>query len=71
MPLWVTLPNSMSSLDHFNQAIKEKVAFVPGQAFYADGGGSNTTRLNLSNSNKERIFEGATRLGKIIKEEAS
>jgi len=71
MFLWVTLPEGMSSLDLFNKAIKEKVAFVPGQAFYADGGGSNTMRLNFSNSDNERIFEGITRLGKVIKEEAS
>jgi 2-aminoadipate transaminase len=47
------------------------VAFVLGQAFYADGGGSNTTRLNFSNSDKEMIFEGTTWLGKGIKKEAS
>ena len=28
-------------------------------------------RLNFSNSDNERIFEGITRLGKVIKEEAS
>ena len=70
MFLWVTLPEGMSSLDLFNQAIKEKVAFVPGQAFYTDGGGSNTMRLNFSNSDNERIFEGITRLAKVIKAEA-
>lgn len=70
MFLWATLPESMSSLQLFERAIKDKVAFVPGQAFYADGGGSNTMRLNYSNSDKERIFEGITRLAKAIKEEA-
>jgi 2-aminoadipate transaminase len=69
MFLWATLPESMSSLDLFNRAIKEKVAFVPGQAFYADGGGSNTMRLNFSNSNNDKIFDGVTRLAKAIKEE--
>jgi len=71
MFLWVTLSEGMSSLDLFNRAIKEKVAFVPGLAFYADGGGSNTMRLNFSNSDNQRIFEGITRLGKVIKEGAS
>ena len=71
MFLWVTLEEGMSSLDLFNRAIKEKVAFVPGQAFYADGGGSNTMRLNFSNSDNERILEGITRLGKVIKEGAA
>lgn len=70
MFLWVTLPDGVSSLDLFNRAITEKVAFVPGQAFYADGGGSNTMRLNFSNSDNDRIVEGITRLGKVLKEEA-
>ncbi|MFA6372001.1 MAG: PLP-dependent aminotransferase family protein, partial [Methanothrix sp.] len=67
MFLWVTLPEGTSSLDLFNLAIKEKVAFVPGQAFFADGGGSNTMRLNFSNSDNDRILEGITRLAKVIK----
>ncbi|MGB5099087.1 MAG: PLP-dependent aminotransferase family protein [Methanothrix sp.] len=66
MFLWVTLPEGMSSLDLFNRAIKEKVAFVPGQAFFADGDGSNTMRLNFSNSDNDRILEGITRLAKVI-----
>jgi 2-aminoadipate transaminase len=68
MFLWVTLPESMSSLDLFSRAIKEKVAFVPGQAFYADGAGSNTLRLNYSNCDNERIAEGITRLARSLKE---
>lgn len=71
MFLWATLPEKMSSLDLFNRAIALKVAFVPGQAFYADGGGSNTMRLNFSNSDNERIAEGIERLAKAIKEEAA
>ncbi len=71
MFLWVTLPDGMSSLDLFNRAIKEKVAFVPGQAFYTDGGGGNTMRLNFSNSDNEKIFEGITRLAKVIKAKAA
>ncbi len=39
MFLWVTLPHGCSSLELFNRAVAEKVAFVPGQAFFADGGG--------------------------------
>ena len=67
MFLWVTLPESLSSLELFKLAIKEKVAFVPGQAFYADGGGSNTMRLNFSNSDKDKIHEGISRLAWAIK----
>jgi 2-aminoadipate transaminase len=68
MFLWVTLPEGFSSLELFHRAIKEKVAFVPGQAFFADGSGVNTMRLNFSNSDPERIVEGITRLSKSVKE---
>lgn len=67
MFLWVTLPENLSSMDLFELAIKENVAFVPGQAFYTDGGGKNTLRLNFSNSDEEKIEEGIKRLGKAIK----
>ncbi len=67
MFLWVTLPEEMSSIELFNLAIKEKVAFVPGEAFYANGGGTNTLRLNFSNSNEEKISVGVARLAKVIK----
>jgi len=67
MFLWVTLPESISSLDLFKLATKENVAFVPGKAFYVDGGGNNTLRLNFSNSNEEKIEEGIKRLAKVIK----
>jgi 2-aminoadipate transaminase len=68
MFLWVTLPENMSSLELFDRAIKNDVAFVPGQAFYANGGGYNTMRLNFSNSDEERIVEGIGRLARSIEE---
>ncbi len=66
MFLWVTLPEGLSSMDLFGLAIKENVAFVPGQAFYVDGSGINSLRLNFSNSNTEQIEEGIKRLGDAI-----
>ncbi len=68
MFLWVTLPEGLSSTELFNIAIKENVAFVPGKAFFTDGRGDNTLRLNFSNSDEERIEEGIKRLGKAIYE---
>ncbi|OPY53783.1 MAG: Aspartate aminotransferase [Methanosaeta sp. PtaU1.Bin060] len=67
MFIWATLPESMSSLDLLHEASKDKVAFVPGQAFYADGSGKNTMRLNYSNCDKDRITEGVERLARAIK----
>ena len=67
MFLWVTLPEGVSALELFQRAILENVAFVPGQAFFANGGGENTMRLNFSNSDEERIVEGIGRLGRAIR----
>jgi len=69
MFVWVTLPEGISSMDLFNLAIKENVAFVPGQAFFVDGSGTNTMRLNFSNSSEEQIEEGIKRLGKVISQQ--
>jgi 2-aminoadipate transaminase len=66
MFLWATLPRGFSTMDLFRIAIKENVAFVPGEPFYTDGTGLNTMRLNYSNSDEERIVEGITRLSKAI-----
>jgi 2-aminoadipate transaminase len=67
MFLWVTLPDEMSSMELFEVAIKENVAFVPGEAFYSDNPEQNTLRLNFSNSNEKKIEEGIKRLGNAIK----
>lgn len=66
--LWGTLPESLSSAEVLKLAIEQKVAFVPGAAFYPNGGGHNTMRLNFSNATPEKIQLGISRLGKAIKE---
>jgi len=67
MFLWVTLPESVSSLDLFELAVKENVAFVPGNPFYTgDGSRNNTMRLNFSNSDEEQIEEGIKRLASCL-----
>lgn len=63
MFLWVTLPEEVSSMDLFELALEEKVAFVPGETFYTENPEKNTMRLNFSNSSEEEIVEGMRRLG--------
>jgi 2-aminoadipate transaminase len=63
MFLWVTLPEGVSSMDLFELALEEKVAFVPGETFYTENPERNTMRLNFSNSSEEEIVEGMKRLG--------
>lgn len=69
--LWATLPEKINTTDLLAKAIKEKVAFVPGDSFYPCGGGNNTMRLNFSYSQPDQINEGISRLGKVIKQELS
>ncbi|HEY4690096.1 MAG TPA: PLP-dependent aminotransferase family protein [Anaerolineae bacterium] len=64
--LWLTLPESMDAAELLKEAIKDKVAFVPGAAFFPNGGGHNTMRLNFSNAKEEMIEEGIARLGRAI-----
>jgi 2-aminoadipate transaminase len=64
--LWVMLPEGIDSLELMEEAIGEKVAFVPGTAFYADGRGRNSLRLTFSYCAVEMIDEGIKRLGKAI-----
>ncbi len=65
MFLWMTLPPDVPALAFFERALAQKVAFVPGQAFFADGGGESTLRLNFSNSDEANIEEGMRRLGRV------
>ncbi len=68
MFLWGILPKDMDSAEVLKLAIERKVAFVPGMAFHANGGGLNTMRLNFSYSKPEIIREGTTRLGLLLRE---
>jgi DNA-binding transcriptional MocR family regulator len=43
-----------------------KVAFVPGQAFFADGSGANTFRMSFSRADDQLIEEGIRRLADLI-----
>lgn len=67
MFVWVTLPDRMNGADLLAQSLKsERVAFVPGSAFYADGSGTNTLRLSFSRADEPTIAEGIKRLGALI-----
>ncbi len=62
------MPESLSATELLEIAVEEKVAFVPGHAFYPDGSdGHNCMRLNFSYSSPEIIEEGIGRLGRAIK----
>ena len=67
--LWVTLPEAVNTLELMPKALENKVAYVPGAAFFPDGSGLNTFRLNFSNANPENIELGIRRLGEVLANE--
>ncbi|WP_165218855.1 aminotransferase-like domain-containing protein [Affinirhizobium pseudoryzae] len=68
MFIWVTLPAGLDGAELLARSIEtEKVAFVPGQAFFADRSGANTLRLSFSCANEAMIEEGIQRLGRLIR----
>jgi DNA-binding transcriptional MocR family regulator len=68
MFIWVTLPEGLDGAALLERAVKtERVAFVPGKAFHADGGGANTIRLSFSLANEKAAKEGIARLGRVIR----
>lgn len=66
--VWLTLPENVNSRDVFNKCIENKVAFVPGDAFYPTNQKFNKMRVNFSNMPNERIIEGVGRMANAIKE---
>jgi 2-aminoadipate transaminase len=66
--LWLTLPQELDSREVLKLALEQRVAFVPGAAFHACGGGSNTMRLNFSFCEPGRMAVGIRRLGQVIEE---
>ncbi|MHC4401418.1 MAG: aminotransferase-like domain-containing protein [Planctomycetota bacterium] len=67
MFLWITLPGGASSMDLFDLAIKDQVAFVPGDPFYVNRKEpASTLRLNFSCADEGMIQTGIRRLAKAI-----
>jgi 2-aminoadipate transaminase len=66
MFLLATLPPGLPSRRVFDEGVRQKVAILPGQPFYVDGGGSDTIRLNFSSATEEDIVEGMHRLARVI-----
>jgi len=69
MFLWGIMPKNLDAAEVLKTAIERNVAFVPGFAFHATGGGNNTMRLNFSFCDPETIREGIFRLGTVLKEQ--
>jgi len=68
MFIWVTLPEGIDTNTLLQQAIEEKVAFVPGEPFYANAPAPrNTLRLSFVTVPEDKIRTGVATLGRLIK----
>jgi 2-aminoadipate transaminase len=68
--IWATLPEFIDTGDLLARALRDDVAFVPGQAAYVDESrGRNSMRLNFSGVDEVEIREGVRRIGKVIAEQ--
>jgi 2-aminoadipate transaminase len=65
--LWATAPENINTLDLFYEAIKFKVAFVPGEVFYGENPASNHMRINFSYPSKDQLTIAIRRLSDCIK----
>ncbi len=67
--IWATLPDKYDMNAFCTEAVKRKVAVVPGNAFLADENGlSHSFRLNYSTPTDEQIDKGVRILGDAAKE---
>jgi 2-aminoadipate transaminase len=69
--IWVTLPEYIDTTDLLARALADNVAFVPGEAAFADGRGRHSMRLNFSSEADDDIREGVRRIGKIVAEQVA
>ncbi|WP_461863145.1 aminotransferase-like domain-containing protein [Thermococcus sp.] len=66
MFIWATVKNGADTKLLLKEAIRRKVAYVPGTVFYALEGGKNQMRLNFTFESIERIREGIKRLAELL-----
>ncbi len=60
--VWATLPEGIDAKAMLPRAVAERVAYVPGTGFYADGRGRADMRLSFCYPTPEQIREGVRRL---------
>jgi 2-aminoadipate transaminase len=69
--VWATLPDFIDTTDLLARALRDNVAFVPGEAAYLDGRGRSSMRLNFSGCDGDAIREGVRRIGEVVAEQVA
>ena len=67
--VWVTLPEGLNAKAMLPRAVTERVAYVPGTAFFADGTGQRNVRLSYCYPDPDRIREGVRRFAAVVQSE--
>jgi 2-aminoadipate transaminase len=67
---WLTLPDNpdhrVDTTAMLEKAIERKVAYVPGQPFFATGDGRDSLRLSFATSTEEQIRAGISALAEVV-----
>lgn len=66
---WVRFPDGLDAKAMLPRAVTERVAYVPGTAFYYDDQGADHARLSFCYPTPERIREGVRRLAGVVSDE--
>ncbi len=66
--IWLKIQDFLNTKEILADAVRNKVAFVPGSGFYADNRGLNEARLAYCTEDTDRIKKGIKILAGIIKE---
>lgn len=66
--IWMKVPEYLNTKEILADTVRNKVAYVPGTGFYADGRGRDSARLAFCTESRENIEKGIKILAKIIKD---
>ena len=64
---WADCPSYINTTEMANACLEKKVAYVPGDGFFPNGGNSHCLRLNYSCSSEEQIVNGIKIIGDVMK----
>ncbi|MQA16102.1 MAG: aminotransferase class I/II-fold pyridoxal phosphate-dependent enzyme [Pseudonocardiaceae bacterium] len=67
--VWLSVPAGLDTKAMLPRAVTQRVAYVPGTAFYADQAGSRQIRLSFCYPPPDRIKEGVRRLAGVLEGE--
>jgi DNA-binding transcriptional MocR family regulator len=65
--IWVRLPPTINAAQFLPRAEAAGVSFLPGERFFAEGGGQHNLRLSFSLLAPDELSEGARRLGQVLR----